>query len=183
MIDVERIATGLWASLVAVFIGVFLMSLASPASAAIFTKCTPDESAWVFLKDPKLQEEAKHREQIRCDADNAVLDAWAPKIKTLEDVKEKIDAATTAGNWEAFRAALDEAKGPLLELQAQARGQVTGSFSKIPPQWVRSIPHESAIRGTGISWIGRFQRNDTQASQTTYSTMRVRGQPGPISMK
>ena len=120
MIDVERIATGLWASLVAVFIGVFLMSLASPASAAIFTKCTPDESAWVFLKDPKLQEEAKHREQIRCDADNAVLDAWAPKIKTLEDVKEKIDAATTAGNWEAFRAALDEAKGPLLELQAQA---------------------------------------------------------------
>ena len=76
MIDIEWIATRLWASVVAVFIGVFLVSLAPSASAAVFTRCTPDDSAWVFLKDPQLQEEAKHREQMRCDADNAVLDAW-----------------------------------------------------------------------------------------------------------
>lgn len=120
MIDIEWIAARLWASVVAVFIGVFLVSLAPSAWAAVFTRCTPDDSAWVFLKDPQLQEEAKHREQMRCDADNAVLDSWAPKIKTLEDAKEKIDTAATARNWEAFRAALSEAKGPLLELQAQA---------------------------------------------------------------
>lgn len=120
MIDIEWIAARLWASVVAILIGVFFLSLAPSASAAVFTKCTPDESAWVFLKDPQLQEEAKHREKIRCDADNAVLDTWAPKIKTLENAREKIDTAATARNWEAFRAALDEAKGPLLELQAQA---------------------------------------------------------------
>ena len=120
MIDIEWIAVRLWASFVAILIGVFFLSLAPSASAAVFTKCTPDESAWVFLKDPQLQEDAKHREQIRCDANNAVLDSWGPKIKTLEDAKEKITAAAAARNWEAFRAALDEAKSPLLELQAQA---------------------------------------------------------------
>lgn len=120
MFDFEWIAARIWASIVAVMVGVFLLSVAPHASAAVFTKCTPNQDAWAFYKDPQVQENAKQREYLRCDAENAVQDAWVLKLKTLEDAKEKISTAANSKNWEAFRAALVEAKAPLLELQAQA---------------------------------------------------------------
>lgn len=120
MIDFEWIAARFLASVVAVLSCVFLLSLSPYASAAVFTKCAPSSDAWSFYKDPQVQEAAKQREYMRCDAENAVQDAWAVKLKTLDDAKEKISTAANAKNWEAFRAALLEVKAPLLELQAQA---------------------------------------------------------------
>lgn len=120
MIYFEWIAEKLWASVVAVLIGVFFLSLAPKASAATFNKCTPDPQAWQFINDAQTQEQAKQREQMRCDAENAVLDSWAAKLAGLDNAKEKIRTAANGGNWEAFRAALGEVKGPLLELQKAA---------------------------------------------------------------
>ena len=120
MIDFEWIAARLWASVVAVLMGVFFVSLAPQASAATFNKCTPNPQAWSFINDAQTQEQAKQREQMRCDAENAVLDAWAVKLNGLDNAKEKISTAANVGNWDAFRSALGEVKGPLLELQKAA---------------------------------------------------------------
>ena len=51
MIDFEWIAARLWASVVAVLMGVFFLSLAPQASAATFNKCTPNPQAWSFIND------------------------------------------------------------------------------------------------------------------------------------
>jgi len=120
MINFEWIAARLWASVVAVLMVVFFLSLAPHASAATFNRCAPNSQAWSFLNDAQAQEQAKQREQMRCDAENAVLDSWAAKLNGLDNAKEKISTAANVGNWEAFRAALGEVKGPLLELQTAA---------------------------------------------------------------
>lgn len=120
MIDFEWIASRLWASIVAILMGAFFVSLAPQASAATFDKCTPNPQAWIGMNDTQTQEQAQQREQMRCDAVNAVFDAWAVKLKGLDNAKEKISMAANVGNWEAFRAALGEVKEPFLELQKAA---------------------------------------------------------------
>lgn len=120
MIDFEWIASRLWASVVAILMGAFFVSLAPQASAATFDKCTPNPQAWIGMNDTQTQEQAQQREQMRCDAVNAVVDAWAVKLNGLDNAKEKISMAANVGNWEAFRAALGEVKGPFLELQKAA---------------------------------------------------------------
>lgn len=120
MIDLKRIAARLWASVFSVLMGVFFLYLAPQASAATFNKCTPNPQAWSFISDAHTQEQAQHREQMRCDAENAVLDSWAVKLNGLNNAKEKISTAANVGNWDAFRSGLGEVKGPLLELQKAA---------------------------------------------------------------
>lgn len=90
------------------------------ASAVVFSECVLDSKTWAFLKDPELLAQAKQREQMRCDAHASVIASWQPKLKVLEDAKEKLSAASSVQDWGTFRAVLDGAKGPLLLLQSQA---------------------------------------------------------------
>lgn len=120
MTDISWYLERAWASIVAVLIGAFLISVAPSASAATFTRCTPSADAWTFTSDPQAQEAARQREALRCEAENAVLDSWAAKLAALDNAREQISTAANAGNWDAFRAAFAEAKGPLLDMQQAA---------------------------------------------------------------
>jgi len=120
MTDISWYLERAWASIVAVLIGLFLLSVAPSASAATFTRCTPSADAWTFTSDPQAQETARQREALRCEAENAVLDSWAAKMVALNNARERFSTAANAGDWDAFRAAFAEAKGPLLDMQQAA---------------------------------------------------------------
>lgn len=120
MTDIHWYLERLWASIVAVLLGTFIISMAPPVSAATFNKCVPSSDAGDFINDPQAKAQAIARETMRCDAENAVFDSWAAKLTALDYAREKISTAANAGNWDAFRAAFAEAKGPLLEMQKAA---------------------------------------------------------------
>ena len=120
MTDINWYLERLWASIVAVLFGTFIISMAPPVSAATFNKCVPSSDAGAFINDPQEKAQAIARETMRCDAENAVFDSWAAKLAALDNAREKISTAASAGNWGAFQAAFTEAKGPLLEMQRAA---------------------------------------------------------------
>jgi type IV secretion system protein VirD4 len=80
----------------------------------------PLSDAWGLIHEPEEKEQARQRETLRCDAENATLDLWAAKLAALNDTREKLQATARAKNWQAFRAALDDAKAPLVELSKAA---------------------------------------------------------------
>jgi type IV secretory pathway TraG/TraD family ATPase VirD4 len=120
MIDIQWIAERLWASITAVMFGTFLVSIAPSAEAVVFNKCTPESSAWMFIGDPEKQEHARQRETERCNAQNSVLDTWSAKIRSLEAVREKLQAASNTGQWEEFLQAINEVRPLLIEIQKAA---------------------------------------------------------------
>lgn len=107
-------------STLAVLIGAFIVSLVPSALAATFTRCVPSSDTWAFISDSKMQEQAKQRETMRCDAENAVLDSWYTKLKALDNAREKVSIAASTGNFDAIQETVNDATDTLLELQEAA---------------------------------------------------------------
>ncbi len=121
----------LWASVVALFLGVFCLSMALPASAQIFEQCSPRSDAWHFKPTDESKAAARQREEARCTAENAVYAAWSAKLDKFNDTRQELSQAANAGNAEVFSKAIVDAKELMLELQAAAiqNPKVAGSES------------------------------------------------------
>ncbi len=129
--SLEDFLARLWASVVALFLGAFCLSMALPASAQIFEQCSPRADAWYLKPTDELKAAARQREEARCAAENAVYASWSAKLDKFNDTRQVLSESANAGNAEAFRTAMVDAKRLMLELQAAAieNPKVAGSES------------------------------------------------------
>lgn len=116
MMDLEDFLARLWAAVVAVFFGAFVLSLASTAHARVFPECNPaaeagklygaaDADAWVTRI---------------CGAQESTYRTWEANLQKLDIGQQDLAMATNAGDWKAYRAKWAELLPVLKEMEAAA---------------------------------------------------------------
>jgi len=116
MIDIEEFFSRLWTAVVAVFFGAFVLSLASPAHAAVFPDCNPSAEAGKFYGAEDVDAWVKRT----CDAQQAAFKKWESSLQTLDVGQQDLSMATNAGNWQAYREKWAELLPVLKALEAAA---------------------------------------------------------------
>ncbi|WP_249362206.1 type IV secretory system conjugative DNA transfer family protein [Pseudomonas aeruginosa] len=116
MMDFEALAARLWAAVVAVFFGVFCLSLATTAHARVFPECNPAAEAG------KLYGAADADAWVKriCDAQESTYRAWEANLQKLDIGQQDLAMATNAGDWNAYRAKWAELLPVLKEMEAAA---------------------------------------------------------------
>lgn len=116
MMDFEALAARLWAAVVAVFFGVFCLSLATTAHARVFPECNPVAEAG------KLYGAADADAWVKriCDAQESTYRTWEANLQKLDIGQQDLAMATNAGDWNAYRAKWAELLPVLKEMEAAA---------------------------------------------------------------
>jgi len=100
MMDLEDFLARLWAAVVAVFFGAFVLSLANTAHARVFPECNPAAEAG------KLYGAADADAWVKriCDAQESTYRTWEANLQKLDIGQQDLAMATNAGDWNAYRA-------------------------------------------------------------------------------
>ena len=116
MMDFEALAARLWAAVVAVFFGAFVLSLANTAHARVFPECNPAAEAG------KLYGAADADAWVKriCDAQESTYRTWEANLQKLDIGQQDLAMATNAGDWNAYRAKWAELLPVLKEMEAAA---------------------------------------------------------------
>ncbi|MDN7513477.1 type IV secretory system conjugative DNA transfer family protein [Burkholderia multivorans] len=116
MMDIEDFLARLWAAVVAVFFGAFVLSLASTAHARVFPECNPAAEAAKFYGAEDVDAWVKRI----CDAQETAFQTWETNLQKLDIGQQDLSMATNAGNWQAYRDKWAELLPVLKELEAAA---------------------------------------------------------------
>ncbi|WP_372383690.1 type IV secretory system conjugative DNA transfer family protein [Xanthomonas sp. NCPPB 2866] len=116
MMDVKDLLSRMWAAVVAVFFGAFVLSLASTAHARVFPECNPAAEAAKFYGAENVDAWVKRV----CDAQEAAFQTWEANLQMLDIGQQDLSMATNAGNWQAYRDKWAELLPVLKELEAAA---------------------------------------------------------------
>ena len=116
MMDVRDFLARLWAAVVAVFFGAFVLSLANTAHARVFPECNPAAEAAKFYGAADADAWVKRI----CDAQEAAFQKWENSLQALDVGQQDLAMATNAGNWQAYRDKWAELLPVLKELEAAA---------------------------------------------------------------
>lgn len=116
MMDVKDLLSRMWAAVVAVFFGAFVLSLASTAHARVFPECNPAAEAAKFYGAEDVDAWVKRV----CDAQEAAFQTWETNLQKLDIGQQDLSMATNAGNWQAYRDKWAELLPVLKELEAAA---------------------------------------------------------------
>ena len=116
MMDVKDLLSRMWAAVVAVFFGAFVLSLASTAHARVFPECNPAAEAAKFYGAEDVDAWVKRV----CDAQEAAFQTWEANLQMLDIGQQDLSMATNAGNWQAYRDKWAELLPVLKELEAAA---------------------------------------------------------------
>ncbi|WP_233345775.1 type IV secretory system conjugative DNA transfer family protein [Burkholderia cepacia] len=114
--DVKDLLSRMWAAVVAVFFGAFVLSLASTAHARVFPECNPAAEAAKFYGAENVDAWVKRV----CDAQEAAFQTWEANLQMLDIGQQDLSMATNAGNWQAYRDKWAELLPVLKELEAAA---------------------------------------------------------------
>ena len=116
MMDFEDFFARLWAAVVAVFFGAFVLSLANTAHARVFPECNTAAEAG------KLYGAADADAWVKriCDAQESTYRTWEANLQKLDIGQQDLSMATNAGNWQAYRDKWAELLPVLKELEAAA---------------------------------------------------------------
>ena len=114
--DMKAIAARLWVSIVAVFFGVFCLSLATAAHARVFPVCDQTIEAAKF---PGAQDANAWTKRF-CDAQEAAYQKWETNLQKLDTGQQDLAMATNAGNWQQYRDKWAELLPVLKEMEAAA---------------------------------------------------------------
>ncbi|NMY43759.1 type IV secretory system conjugative DNA transfer family protein [Pseudomonas sp. WS 5013] len=114
--DLEDFFARLWAAVVAVFFGAFVLSLANTAHARVFPECNPAAEAAKFYGAEDVDAWVKRV----CDAQEAAFQTWEKNLQKLDIGQQDLAMATNAGNWQAYRDKWAELLPVLKELEAAA---------------------------------------------------------------
>ncbi|MEA3270358.1 MAG: hypothetical protein U9Q64_14675 [Pseudomonadota bacterium] len=98
MMDIEDFFARLWAAVVAVFFGAFVLSLANTAQAGVFPGCNPAAEAAKFHGAEDVNAWVKRV----CDAQEAAFQKWETSLQALDVGQQDLAMATNAGNWQAY---------------------------------------------------------------------------------
>ena len=126
MMDVREFLARLWAAVVAVFFGAFVLSLANTAHARVFPECNPAAEAAKFYG----AEDADAWVKRVCDAQEAAFQKWENSLQALDVGQQDLAMATNAGNWQAYRDKWAELLPVLKELEAAAQREAAASTLK-----------------------------------------------------
>ncbi|WP_244668879.1 type IV secretory system conjugative DNA transfer family protein [Xanthomonas phaseoli] len=116
MMDVKDLLSRIWAAVVAVFFGAFVLSLANTAHARVFPECNPAAEAAKFYGAEDVDAWVKRV----CDAQEAAFQTWETNLQKLDIGQQDLSMATNAGNWQAYRDKWAELLPVLKELEAAA---------------------------------------------------------------
>lgn len=116
MMDVKDLLSRMWAALVAVFFGAFVLSLANTAHARVFPECNPAAEAAKFYGAEDVDAWVKRV----CDAQETAFQTWETNLQKLDIGQQDLSMATNAGNWQAYRDKWAELLPVLKELEAAA---------------------------------------------------------------
>ncbi|MCK9514338.1 MAG: hypothetical protein M0R28_24335, partial [Pigmentiphaga sp.] len=116
MMDVKDLLSRMWAAVVAVFFGAFVLSLANTAHARVFPECNPATEAAKFYGAEDVDAWVKRV----CDAQEAAFQTWETNLQKLDIGQQDLSMATNAGNWQAYRDKWAELLPVLKELEAAA---------------------------------------------------------------
>lgn len=114
--DLEDFLARLWAAVVAVFFGVFVLSLANTAHARVFPECNPSAEAAKFYGAEDVDTWVKRV----CDAQEAAFQTWESSLQKLDIGQQDLTIATNAGDWQTYRDKWAELLPLLKELEAGA---------------------------------------------------------------
>ena len=99
MIDFEGLLARLWAAIVAVFFGAFVLSLANTAHAGVFPECNIAAEAGRFYG----QDSESWAKRV-CDVQGSTFKTWEANLQKLDIGQQDLAMATNAGDWNAYRA-------------------------------------------------------------------------------
>ena len=99
MMDAEDFFARLWAAVVAVFFGAFLLSFANTAHARFFPECNPATEAAKFYGAEDVDAWVKRV----CDTQEATFQKLENSLQALDVGQQDLVIATDAGNWQAYR--------------------------------------------------------------------------------
>ncbi|WP_081306640.1 type IV secretory system conjugative DNA transfer family protein [Xanthomonas euvesicatoria] len=116
MMDAEDFFSRLWAAVIAVFFGAFVLSLANTAHARVFPECNPAAEAAKFYG----AEDADAWVKRICEAQEAAFQKLENSLQALDVGQQDLAMATNAGNWQAYRDKWAELLPVLKELEAAA---------------------------------------------------------------
>jgi type IV secretion system protein VirD4 len=116
MMDVEDFLARLWAAVVAVFFGAFVLSMANTAHARVFPECNQAAEAAKFYGAEDVDAWVKRV----CDAQEAAFQTLESSLQKLDIGQQDLTIATNAGNWQAYREKWAELLPILKELEATA---------------------------------------------------------------
>lgn len=116
MMDFEALAARLWAAVVAVFFGAFVLSLANTAHASVFPECNPAAEAGRLYGAADADAWVKRI----CDAQESTYRTWEANLQKLDIGQQDLAMATNAGDWNAYRAKWAELLPVLKEMEAAA---------------------------------------------------------------
>src|SRR3990167_3153175 len=116
MMDAEDLFSRLWAAVIAVLFGAFVLSLANTAHARVFPECNPAAEAAKFYGAADADAWVKRI----CDAQEAAFQKWENSLQALDVGQQDLAMATNAGNWQAYRDKWAELLPVLKELEAAA---------------------------------------------------------------
>ena len=116
MMDVKDLLSRMWAAVVAVFFGAFVLSLANTAHARVFPECNPAAEAAKFYGAEDTDAWVKRV----CDAQETAFQTWETNLQKLDIGQQDLSMATNAGNWQAYRDKWAELLPVLKELEAAA---------------------------------------------------------------
>ena len=116
MMDFEALAARLWAAVVAVFFGAFVLSLANTAHASVFPECNPAAEAGRLYGAADADAWVKRI----CDAQESTYRTWEANLQKLDIGQQDLSMATNAGDWKAYRAKWAELLPVLKEMEAAA---------------------------------------------------------------
>lgn len=116
MLDVKDFLARLLAAVVAVFFGVFVLSLSNTAHARVFPECNPAAEAAKFYG----AEDADIWVKRVCDAQEAAFQSLESSLQKLDIGQQDLTIATNADNWQTYRDKWAELLPVLKELEAAA---------------------------------------------------------------
>ena len=116
MLDVKDFLARLLAAVVAVFFGVFVLSLSNTAHARVFPECNPAAEAAKFYG----AEDADIWVKRVCDAQEAAFQSLESSLQKLDIGQQDLTIATNAENWQTYRDKWAELLPVLKELEAAA---------------------------------------------------------------
>jgi type IV secretion system protein VirD4 len=116
MLDIEDVFQRVWAAVVAVFFGAFVLSLANTAHADVFPECNPAIEAAKLGDVPDADAWVKRI----CDAQESTYRTWEANLQKLDIGQQDLAMATNAGDWKTYRAKWAELLPVLKEMEAAA---------------------------------------------------------------
>jgi len=116
MLDIEDVFQRVWAAVVAVFFGAFVLSMANTAHAGVFPECNPDIEAVKVGNAPDANAWVKRI----CDAQNATYRTWETNLQKLDTGQQDLAMATNAGDWQAYRVKWAELLPVMKQMEAAA---------------------------------------------------------------